>query len=63
MPVAVADILQAASKLRCSHNADDLDSVLSDATADLLEHIADTWDQQDDQTRLRTMSLALALIL
>jgi hypothetical protein len=34
-----------------------------EAAADLLEHIAGTWDQQDDQTGQRAVALALALIL
>ncbi|GAA0896833.1 MULTISPECIES: hypothetical protein [Streptomyces violaceusniger group] len=42
-------------------NADDPDSVVFNAAADLLEHIAGTWGQQDDPTRQRAVALALAL--
>ncbi|MFD3381295.1 MULTISPECIES: hypothetical protein [unclassified Streptomyces] len=58
----VADILRAVGQLR-SRNANDPDRVVFDTSADLLEHLAGTWDQQDDQTRLRAVGLALALIL
>jgi hypothetical protein len=62
LPGLVADILRAVGQLR-SRNDDNPDRVVFDASADLLEHLAGTWDQQDDQTRLRTVRLALALIL
>jgi len=62
LPVPVADILRAVGQLR-SRNDNNPDSVVFDAAADLLEHIAGTWDQQDDQTRQRAVALALSLVL
>ncbi|MFG2683992.1 hypothetical protein [Streptomyces sp. NPDC048392] len=61
-PAPVANILRAVGQLR-SRNDNDPDSVVFDAAADLLEHIAGTWDQQDDPTRQRAVALALALVL
>ncbi|WP_216586533.1 hypothetical protein [Streptomyces brasiliscabiei] len=61
-PAPVANILRAVGQLR-SRSDDNPDSVVFDATADLLEHIAGTWDQQDDPTRQRAVALALALVL
>ncbi|PJM97825.1 hypothetical protein CG740_38950 [Streptomyces sp. CB01201] len=59
-PAPVADILQAVGQLRARPDNDPAD-VTSDAAADLLEHIAGTWDQQDDQTRQRAYVLARSL--
>ncbi|MEV2235826.1 hypothetical protein AB0H69_45755 [Streptomyces phaeochromogenes] len=60
-PPAPADrILQAVGQLR-SRGDDNPDAVVFDAAAGLLEHIAGTWDQQDDQTCQRAVALALAL--
>ncbi|MCM2424247.1 hypothetical protein [Streptomyces sp. RKAG293] len=59
-PVAVADILHAVGQLR-AHLTSDPAGVTLNAAADLLEHIAGTWDQQDDQTRQRAYVLALSL--
>ncbi|MGW4758455.1 hypothetical protein [Streptomyces chartreusis] len=61
-PVPVDRILQAVGQLR-SQGDDNPDAVVFDAAAGLLEHIAGTWDQQDDQTRQRAVGLALALVL
>jgi hypothetical protein len=46
-PVPVDHILQAVGQLR-SRNDDNPDAVVFDASANLLEHIAGPWDQQDD---------------
>ncbi|MGW1617531.1 hypothetical protein ACWCQZ_51535 [Streptomyces sp. NPDC002285] len=62
VPVPVADILRAVGRLR-SRSDDNPDSAVFDATAGLLEHIAGTWDQQDDPTRQHAVALALALVL
>ncbi|WP_030019419.1 hypothetical protein [Streptomyces monomycini] len=62
LPAAVADILRAVGQLRSRNDADP-GSTTFDAAADLLEHIAGTWDQQDDQTRQHALALALSLIL
>ncbi|MFK0121468.1 hypothetical protein [Streptomyces sp. NPDC090994] len=59
-PAPVDRILQAVGQLR-SRSDDNPDAVVFDASADLLEHIAGTWDQQDDPTRQRAVALALAL--
>ncbi|MFG2887601.1 hypothetical protein ACGFYV_35880 [Streptomyces sp. NPDC048297] len=59
-PAPVDRILQAVGQLR-SRSDHNPDAVVFDASADLLEHIAGTWDQQDDQTRQRAFALALAL--
>ncbi|MCM2425102.1 hypothetical protein [Streptomyces sp. RKAG337] len=59
-PVAVADILHVVGQLRAHLNSDPAGVTLN-AAADLLEHIAGTWDQQDDQTRQRAYVLALSL--
>ncbi|MBZ6261161.1 hypothetical protein KVH22_37235 [Streptomyces olivaceus] len=59
-PVPVADILRTVGQLR-SRGEDNPDAVVFDATADLLEHVAGTWDQQDDQTRQRAYVLASSL--
>ncbi|MEU0214856.1 hypothetical protein ABZ281_06875 [Streptomyces sp. NPDC006265] len=59
-PAPVDRILEAVGQLR-SRNDDNPDAVVFDASAGLLEHIAGTWDQQDDQTRQRAVALALAL--
>ncbi len=61
-PARVDDILRAVGQLRSRTN-DNPDAVVFNAAADLLEHIAGTWDQQDDPTRQRAVALALALIL
>lgn len=61
-PASVDRILQAVGQLR-SRSDDNPDAVVFDAAAGLLEHIAGTWDQQDDQTRQRAVALALALAL
>ncbi|MFJ4569069.1 hypothetical protein ACIP4U_36535 [Streptomyces caelestis] len=61
-PVPVDRILQAVGQLR-SRSDDNPDKVVFDAAADLLEHLAGAWDQQDDQTRQRAVALALALVL
>ncbi|MEU2770829.1 hypothetical protein ABZ628_29405 [Streptomyces diastaticus] len=61
-PAPVADILRAAGQLR-SRGDDNPDALAFDATAELLEHLAGTWDQQDDPTRQRAVALASALIL
>ncbi|MBC9730126.1 hypothetical protein [Streptomyces sp. TRM68367] len=59
-PASVDRILEAVGQLR-SRSDDNPDAVVFDASAGLLEHIAGTWDQQDDQTRQRAVTLALAL--
>ncbi|MFC8006828.1 hypothetical protein ACFUCH_12195 [Streptomyces olivaceus] len=61
-PAPVAHVLRAADQLR-SHNETDPDSMAFDAAADLLEHIADAWERQDDQTRQPALAFALALVL
>lgn len=62
VPVPVDHILRAVGQLR-SRGDDNPDRVVFDASADLLEHIAGTWDQQDDPTRQRAVALALSLVL
>nr|WP_119590256.1 hypothetical protein [Streptomyces scabiei] len=59
-PASVDRILEAVGQLR-TRSDDNPDAVVFDASAGLLEHIAETWDQQDDQTRQRAVALALAL--
>ncbi|MFF5106471.1 hypothetical protein [Streptomyces sp. NPDC000134] len=61
-PVPVGLILQAVGQLR-SRSDDNPDNAVFDAAAGLLEHIAGTWDQQDDPTRERAAALAQALVL
>lgn len=56
----VDDILRTVGQLR-SRTDDNPDRVVFDAAADLLEHIAGTWDQQDDPTRQRAVALARTL--
>ncbi|MGW3240454.1 hypothetical protein [Streptomyces olivaceus] len=55
-----ARLIQTVGQLR-SREDDNPDAVVFDATADLLEHVAGTWDQQDDQTRQRAYVLAQSL--
>ncbi|MBP5888810.1 MULTISPECIES: hypothetical protein [Streptomyces] len=61
-PVPVDRILEAVGQLR-SRSDHNPDAVVLDKAADLLEHLAGTWDQQDDQTRQRAVALALSLAL
>ncbi|MEU9396933.1 hypothetical protein AB0D86_43955 [Streptomyces sp. NPDC048324] len=62
LPMPVDRILETVGQLR-SRADDNPDRAVFDETAGLLEHIAGTWDQQDDQTRQRAFALALALTL
>lgn len=57
---AVADLLSAVGQLR-ARLEDDPVAMTFNAAADLLEHIAGTWDQQDNQTRQRAYILSQSL--
>ncbi|MGA4846533.1 hypothetical protein ACOBQB_10685 [Streptomyces sp. G5(2025)] len=56
----VTNILSAVGQLRARLKSDPA-AMTFNATANLLEHIAGTWDQQDNQTRQRAYILSQSL--